>query len=219
MLIVKNIFILFFFTLCVFANLPLNTLNGGCENPKDFTQEQKEIILKAYQYGDAKNFGYTMAAIAWQESCAGKYLINFSDPSAGIYHAHLPGVIKEYSNLKDTSFNRNLVGQILIQDQEFASQVALEQLLLWEKRFGRDEQKIIKSYNKGTSWIKNPQSNQKAEKYLKSVQEKIELLRVFIPIFISEKNIRKPKKSLFFEDKIDTIQAKSSKNEFYLLSE
>jgi len=65
--------------------------------PKDFNKHQKQIIIKAFKYGSKNGFGYTMAAIAWKESCAGEYRINFADPSAGIYHAHIPGIIKTYN--------------------------------------------------------------------------------------------------------------------------
>lgn len=211
-----KVFLIFLFSFFLDAKIPMQTLQGDCNHPKNFTKDQKSVILRAYHYGNKKDFGYTMAAIAWQESCAGKYLLNFSDPSAGIYHALIPVVIKKYSKLKNTSFNRNLVGQILIENHDFASQVALEQLLEWEKIFKKDYKKIIKSYHKGTAWKKNQASNQKAERYFKDIQEKIRLLKLFIPQFLAEERMMKIQKPSVFK-KVDTIPSKETK--FYLLSE
>ncbi len=102
--------------------LPLHKIEGKCVEPKKFNKNQKQVILKAFKYGAKDGFGYTMAAIAWKESCAGEYRVNFTDPSAGIYHAHIPGIIKKYKQ-KDSAFMRNMVGELLMRDDEFASQI------------------------------------------------------------------------------------------------
>ncbi|CBG40018.1 hypothetical protein [Helicobacter mustelae] len=212
----------------VFADLPLGRLSGSCETPGDFTPAQKKAILFAFHYGNEQDLGYMMAAIAWQESCAGKYMLNFSDPSAGLFHAHLPVVIAQYSKLKDSAFNRNMVGQILIQDQDFAAKVALDQLLMWRKRFGGNQEKMLKSYNKGTSWLKNQEKNQKAELYAKKVSQKIALLKAFIPIFLIEEEPlewqEQSKSSDFFLENQnstlpDKINTQKKKQDFYFLSE
>ena len=111
------------FCLCVFLSemsaLPLHKIEGKCVEPKKFSKNQKQVILKAFKYGAKSGFGYTMAAIAWKESCAGEYRVNFADPSAGIYHAHIPGIIKKHKQ-KDFAFMRNMVGELLMRDDEFA---------------------------------------------------------------------------------------------------
>ncbi|PAF51954.1 hypothetical protein [Helicobacter sp. 13S00477-4] len=163
------------------STLPLYKIEGKCVDPKDFSEKQKKVILYAYNYGASKGLGYTMAAIAWKESCAGEYLVNFSDPSAGIYHAHIPGVIKKYGTYKDTSFIRNLVGELLMRDNEFASKVALDNLLFWQKRRNGNYKDIIKSYNKGFSWEKNRRNNQLAEAYYQDIRLKVLKLRNYIP--------------------------------------
>lgn len=164
-----------------FAAIPIEKIQGKCGDPKDFNAKQKKIILYAYNYGASKGLGYTMAAIAWKESCAGEYMVNFSDPSAGIYHAHIPGVIKKYTKYKDTSFVRNMVGELLMRDNEFASRVALDNLLFWQKNRKGNYKNIIKSYNKGFSWEKNKSKNKSAEAYYQDIRMKVLQLRNYIP--------------------------------------
>lgn len=208
----KKITLLCFFCIAIHAKVPQEKLFAKCDLPKNFNTNQKQIILDSYFYAQKKGFGYMLAAIAWQESCAGEYLINFSDPSAGIFHAHIPLVLKQYTNLKNTAFNQNLVGRLLIQNQEFAMQVALEQLIFWNQKYSGDKQKILKSYNKGTSWISNEKNNALAQKYYQEVFEKIKLLQDFIPNEVTkiqnQKSITKPSQPL-----------KKLKDNFYFLPE
>lgn len=175
-------FVIFFVYIAfVSSQIPLHKVEGKCALPEKFNNRQKQIILYAYNYGAKKGLGYTMAAIAWQESCAGEYMVNFSDPSAGVYHAHIPGVIKKYSTYKDSSFLRNLVGELLMRDIEFASKVALENLLFWQKNRRGNYKKIIKSYNKGFSWEKNKTNDRLAESYYQDIRLKVLKLKNYIP--------------------------------------
>lgn len=151
----------------------------SCKDITLFDQSQINTIHYAYHYGKKHDLGYTMAAIAWKESCAGLYRINFDDPSAGIYHAHLPGVIKRHYKAKNTSFKRNVVAERLIRDMEFASQIALEELLYWKKIRNNDWKTIIKSYNKGFSWEKSKGRNQLAEAYYQDISQKVKILKEY----------------------------------------
>ncbi|WP_121080302.1 hypothetical protein [Helicobacter pylori] len=148
----------------------------NCDNLKDFNAKQKEVLKAAYQFGSKENLGYEMAGIAWKESCAGVYKINFSDPSAGVYHSYIPSVLKSYGH-NDSPFLRNVMGELLIKDDAFASQVALKELLYWKTRYHDNLKDMIKSYNKGSRWEKNEKSNADAEKYYKEIQDKIRHLK------------------------------------------
>ncbi len=148
----------------------------NCDNLKDFNAKQKEVLKAAYQFGSKENLGYEMAGIAWKESCAGTYKINFSDPGAGIYHAYIPSVLKSYGH-NDSPFLRNVMGELLIKDDAFASQVALKELLYWKTRYHDNLKDMIKSYNKGSRWEKNEKSNADAEKYYEEIQDKIRRLK------------------------------------------
>ncbi|WP_120907050.1 hypothetical protein [Helicobacter pylori] len=148
----------------------------NCDNIKDFNAKQKEVLKAAYQFGSKENLGYEMAGIAWKESCAGVYKINFSDPSAGIYHAYIPSVLKSYGH-NNSPFLRNVMGELLIKDDAFASEVALKELLYWKTRYHDNLKDMIKSYNKGSRWEKNEKSNADAEKYYEEIQDRIRRLK------------------------------------------
>ncbi|MGL2400328.1 hypothetical protein ACOWM2_05210 [Helicobacter pylori] len=148
----------------------------NCDNLKDFNAKQKEVLKAAYQFGSKENLGYEMAGIAWKESCAGVYKINFSDPSAGVYHSYIPSVLKSYGH-NDSPFLRNVMGELLIKDGAFASEVALKELLYWKTRYHDNLKDMIKSYNKGSRWEKNEKSNADAEKYYEEIQDRIRRLK------------------------------------------
>ncbi|MGL2569732.1 hypothetical protein ACQJ5N_04995 [Helicobacter pylori] len=148
----------------------------NCDNLKDFNAKQKEVLKAAYQFGSKENLGYEMAGIAWKESCAGVYKINFSDPSAGMYHSYIPSVLKSYGH-NDSPFLRNVMGELLIKDDAFASEVALKELLYWKTRYHDNLKDMIKSYNKGSRWEKNEKSNADAEKYYEEIQDRIRRLK------------------------------------------
>lgn len=160
--------------------LPLHKIEGKCVEPKKFNKNQKQVILKAFKYGAKDGFGYTMAAIAWKESCAGEYRVNFTDPSAGIYHAHIPGIIKKYKQ-KDSAFMRNMVGELLMRDDEFASQSAFEELSYWHKVRKGNWYEVIKSYNKGFSWEKDKERDKMAQAYFEDVAKRVKELQTYIP--------------------------------------
>ncbi|GHP50432.1 hypothetical protein JP0043_11060 [Helicobacter pylori] len=148
----------------------------NCDNIKDFNAKQKEVLKAAYQFGSKENLGYEMASIAWKESCAGVYKINFSDPSAGVYHSYIPSVLKNYGH-NDSPFLRNVMGELLIKDDALASEVALKELLYWKTRYHDNLKNMIKSYNKGSRWEKNEKSNADAEKYYEEIQDRIRRLK------------------------------------------
>ncbi|MGL2354989.1 hypothetical protein ACOWKO_04310 [Helicobacter pylori] len=148
----------------------------NCDNLKDFNAKQKEVLKAAYQFGSKENLGYEMAGIAWKESCAGVYKINFSDPSAGVYHSYIPSVLKSYGH-NDSPFLRNVMGELLIKDDAFTSEVALKELLYWKTRYHDNLKDMIKSYNKGSRWEKNEKSNADAEKYYEEIQDRIRRLK------------------------------------------
>lgn len=159
-----------------------------CDNPKRFTKAQRDHLVYAYNFGAPHGMGYTMAAIAWQESCAGEYMMNFSDPSAGLYHAHIPMVLKYYSGYKDTPFTRNVMGQLLINDRKLASQIALDNLQYWHKHHKGNYKNIIKSYNKGFKWQGDNASNALAESYYQSISKKVRALESYIPKYTRVRN-------------------------------
>ena len=143
--------------------------NRCVQNIEDLSAQQIKLLRKVYKYGEKLDLGYTLAAIAWKESCAGEYRMNFQDPSAGIFHAHIPTVLKRYPHLGNDGFTQNRIGERLVRDDEFAAKEAIEQLLYWRKVHNGDWEKIIKSYNKGFSWQKDKEKEKLANAYLRDV--------------------------------------------------
>ncbi|RDU58147.1 hypothetical protein [Helicobacter sp. MIT 99-5507] len=184
-----------------------------CISIDKFSDDQKEIVAYAYNYGKKYNLGFTLAAIAWHESCAGEYRMNFADPSAGIYHALIPGVIKRYQMLKDTGFNRNVIGELLIRDDEFASKVAIDELLFWDKVRNGNWKDIIKSYNKGYLWEKSDKYNEIAENYYNNIKLKKEILEKYIPKYLKDFKLkeRDPMLSNFNSNNSNIITKKQEK--------
>ncbi|MFC3847284.1 hypothetical protein ACFOPX_01875 [Helicobacter baculiformis] len=169
-----------------------------CNDPLKFNDQQKRIIVYAYRYGFKQDLGYALAAIAWKESCAGMYRVNFGDPSAGIYHAYIPSVLKLY-NERDTRFMQNVYGDLLIRDKAFASKVALDTLISWRRTHKGDLKNMIKSYHKGLRWQKNDYLNQGANEYYEDIVAKIKVLQSVMPTLqqsVDEK--RPPKESITY---------------------
>lgn len=134
--------------------LPQVEFKNSCVPLAQFSESQKQVLLRSYLAGEQDGFGLTLAAIAWQESCAGVYKMNFQDPSAGNFHAYIPGVINRYPQLKQNGFTQNMVGAMLVENDTFAEQIAIIELKYWQKEHKGNWKNIIKSYNKGYSWQK-----------------------------------------------------------------
>ena len=159
--------------------LPQVEFKNSCVPLAQFSESQKQVLLRSYLAGEQDGFGLTLAAIAWQESCAGVYKMNFQDPSAGNFHAYIPGVIKRYPELKQNGFTQNMVGAMLVDDDDFAAKIAITELKFWYKEHKGNWKNIIKSYNKGYSWQKNEQANLQAEKYYQEVAIRVKQLESY----------------------------------------
>ncbi|WP_297809878.1 hypothetical protein [uncultured Helicobacter sp.] len=171
------------FILCIAVTLnfalPQIEFKNSCVPLAQFSESQKEVLLRSYLAGEHEGFGLTLAAIAWKESCAGEYKMNFQDPSAGNFHAYIPGVINRYPKLKQNGFTQNMVGAMLVENDNFAEQIAITELKYWQKEHNGNWKNIIKSYNKGYSWQKNEQANIQAEKYYQEVAMRVKQLESY----------------------------------------
>lgn len=120
------------------------------------------------------DFGYTLMAIAWQESHAGEIKINLGDPSCGAYHNLISSVMARHTNdITDNGFNRNRVCQMLINNQAFAASEALAELEYWWTKYeGQPKQwsKTIMSYNAGHEYQNGKHYLKKIHKLVKHFQ-------------------------------------------------
>lgn len=120
-----------------------------CSELRYLNSDQIDNLFFSYRKGLPHNMGNTLAAIALHESHAGEIPVNFSDPSAGIYHVTLRNAIK-YIGWEDTSYNRNILGMRMINDRDLAANMALSLLKYWELQYGVGSwTKIWASYNAG----------------------------------------------------------------------
>ena len=134
-----------------------------------FSSEQMEVLQHAYDVGKPFNLGYTMAAIAWQESRCGKYVLNLQDPSAGVFQNNIKSVMARHMqkdpSLKDTDFQRNLMAQKLFNSFELSAAEALAELEFWITVRGTGNWfKIWQSYN-GGYWADKPDTKGYRQSY------------------------------------------------------
>lgn len=155
----------------------ISLINRCTSKLDNMTQNQKEVLVQAYKFGEQYDFGYTMAAIAWQESCAGEHKVNLQDPSAGVFHTYIPGVFARHPNLKRNGFTENIIAGMLIKDDYLSASETIHELKYWRKRHKNDWSKIVKSYNKGNSWLRDDEARRKAEKYHSGIVAKVRQLK------------------------------------------
>lgn len=133
-----------------------------------FDDGQLNVLKLSYLYGKPFDLGYTLAAIAWQESVAGKYLINVNDPSFGVYHILISTAA---SRAKVRGLNKNLLAYNLMMNQKLAAAFAIKELLYWKTSLKRKEatySNIWAAYNAG--WHYNGRQGQR---YSSNIQEKV----------------------------------------------
>lgn len=150
--------------------LSFNAVSDECA----LTEAQQSVVHFSYSYGKGYDLGYTMVAIAMQESDLGRWNINLQDPSAGPWHVTLDKGLKALG-WKDTGFNRNRVAQRMMNDYYFSAKLALDTLLWWRDYHNGDWRKMVSSYNGGhkgnPSYMRKIANNIKKIKMCKWVKE------------------------------------------------
>lgn len=148
------------------------------EDLKKISPEQRDIMNQVAKLASGFDLSYTAAAIAWQESNFGKYPVNLSDPSCGVFHKLVVPYLKARDR-KVTSFTKNQACSELISDLELATSILIEDIEYWKlshKRRGADVKDIltlaIRSYNTGYKYQSNDAKN-----YEKSVKARIKALQ------------------------------------------
>lgn len=134
------------------------------------SERQIGVIHKAFTVGKAKNMSYSLAAIVWKESSAGRYMINLQDPSAGAFHITINNALV-YLKWKDTNFNRNRAAQMLIQDFQLSAEFAMINLTFWKDLHKDNWFRIWASYNAGYRW-------QNGESYATDISRKVQKIKL-----------------------------------------
>jgi hypothetical protein len=144
---------------------------GLDEELRSMTDAQRYVLVKAFAYGEPYDLGYTLAAIAWQESQAGSVPVNVEDPSFGPFHNKMDTVMRRVV-VKDTRYNRNRIAARLLNDFEFAASMAVAELRYWERVHHGRWRRVVRSYNAGYN-----HSSRAAEIYVKHIIAKVKALK------------------------------------------
>ena len=152
-------------------------------NPMDreyhqLTSEQKRILQFAYSYGKEHDFGFSMAAIAWQESFVGDEIvpINLQDPSAGLWHKNINIALEESDAIPNNGLRLNMMAKRLIDNLEFAASLAVSDLEHWKEVRNGNWIDIWASYNAGQNY-----QSSKGQQYAYAIKNKIKILRRYLP--------------------------------------
>lgn len=131
--------------------LTLLSVGANASQCYDLNDSQKEVLAKAYDVGLADNLGYTMMAIAFEESTAGKYRMSFETHDYGVMQNN----IKTASSRMGVKgyYNKLALAERLIKDDELSMNLALEELLYWKKHTP-NWRGMVSAYNNGWAWSK-----------------------------------------------------------------
>lgn len=135
-----------------------------------FDFNQRQVLQKAYDYGVEHDMGWSLAAIAWKESSAGRHMANWNDPSVGVFHNLLKSVAKREGVHGDTEAEMRILVRLMY-EFEFSAKHAVLELKFWQKQYGKDWRKVWASYNAGWNWFNGV-------KYSDSIAQKIGYLRL-----------------------------------------
>lgn len=148
-------------------------------NPSDWeyhalTPRQKHILFQAYTYGKEHDLGYSLAAIAWQESFVGHDIvpINLQDPSAGLWHKNVYMAIRETRDVPVNGLQVNLMAKRLIDDTGFAASLAISDLKRWKMLRNGDWMDTWASYNAGNFY-----ESKQGRRYAREISRKVRILK------------------------------------------
>ncbi len=120
------------------------------------SDEQKDRLKWAYEYGLKYGLGESMRAICWQESSVGADLENDEDGSFGLFGGKALIVATRYYKTWPAQPRPELIRQsryMLIHNPKFAAAACVNELRYWQSKHGADQwTKIWASYNAGWSW-------------------------------------------------------------------
>lgn len=141
-----------------------------CADYKDLSPLQKGRLEFAYNSGVDYDLGFTMAAIALQESSAGKYRLNLESKDLGLFQVN---VKTASSILKVTNHYKKIeLVERMIYDDVFTAKLSLHVLTYFKDYHKGDWKKTIQSYNAGFSI-----NNEDSLDYLDKVSSNVKMLQ------------------------------------------
>lgn len=163
---------LLFSLVLMISMLPALAHAGTCEARNILSPEQFATVQKAYEAGLPHDLGYSLAAIVWQESSAGLFLINSSEGSYGPFQINLKTALARVDGKEWSKIKRDILATNLL-NFEYSVWFAIEELKYWQSVHGENSwRKVWASYNGGWRYHKPaPQG------YAQDIVTKIQKLR------------------------------------------
>ncbi|QZI90406.1 hypothetical protein MYOV003v1_p0082 [Vibrio phage 207E48.1] len=155
-----------------------NTTAATC--PVDFGQDQIEVLQFSYDMGKHEDLGWTLAAIAWKESSAGRELVridgeSYKMVSYGIYHSLL-----KYASKRAGCKSRACEGKVvqdLMTDPVKAAEEAIRVIQYWQGYHGKDNWKAVwRGYNDGF------QKSDAGYNYADNIAQKVRYLKACLDL-------------------------------------
>ena len=138
---------------------------------KQFGEDQLIVLKDAYFAGADRDHGYTLAAIAWQESSAGRNLVNPAGPAYGVFQ-NLSSTVTRRLAQSGINIPRNKVATRLITDFGWSAEQAMAELDYWKGRHNGRWDRMIASYYAGGNW-----SHSAGQGYLQIIRTKVQFLK------------------------------------------
>lgn len=150
--------LILFFTLVIVGCT--YSINAEAYNPtacKIFDASQKKVLRDAFNAGKKRKYSWTLAAIVWQETSAGKTLINWNDPSFGAFQINIKTAAKRYKAV--TTGDQLILAEELHNNINMGAMAAMDELDFWKGVHKGNWSKMVASYNGGYNWKgKHPQA-------------------------------------------------------------
>ena len=162
--------LLFFASLLVFNTSYAKPYScGELKHSYKLSEAQMLTMYQVHELAEDKSLAAALAAIAFYESSAGKYLSNKKDPSAGAHHVLLSHALT-YLQLEPSKTNYKFVKDALMNNLGLSAAIAEQELGWWLERHKGNMFKAVRSYNQGYYWkIKNVNSRTRSWNYAVNV--------------------------------------------------
>ncbi len=171
-----------FLLLCFCASI-VEARANICPRFNELSEPQKNILYKSYEYGKIDDIGYSLAAIGWQESKAGKYLVNLGDPSFGVFAITIKTASK-VEGISENSFEANVLAQRLMTDFDYSLKMARREMLYWLGYHKNDWGRSWASYNAGFNTSAGSSYSQDIASYVRE-------LKICLPAYTAKQQKKK----------------------------
>lgn len=153
--------------------------SSECSRYNALSEEQKTVLYEAWLHGLQHDYSWTLPAISWAESNAGKWTLNYFSNDFGVMQINIETASRMLG--VTSRFKKIELAQQLIEDNELNYYLASRVLKHFQRRRVMTNEvwvEMVKSYNEGYRWRSNESSAEKAEGYYQSVAQNVRELRL-----------------------------------------